>query len=76
MLRSAGFDATTQTVGNRETYLPALTGGTLAAVPEYAATLADFLNAQANGTDAKSVASPDVDATVGRCSPRSPRRPA
>ena len=69
VLRSAGFNATTQTVGNRETYLPALTGGTLAAVPEYAATLADFLNAQANGADAKSVASPDVDATVKALEP-------
>ncbi|WP_426595113.1 glycine betaine ABC transporter substrate-binding protein [Cellulomonas sp. McL0617] len=69
VLRSAGFNATTQTVGNRETYLPALTGGTLAAVPEYAATLADFLNTQANGTDAKSVASPDVDATVAALTP-------
>ena len=69
VLRTAGFDATVQTVGNRETYLPALTDGTLAAVPEYAATLADFLNSQANGPDAKSVASGDVDATVAALTP-------
>jgi len=69
VLRSAGFDATVQTVGNRETYLPALQDGTLAAVPEYAATLADFLNAKANGADAPSVASGDVDATVAALTP-------
>lgn len=69
VLRTAGFDATVQTVGNRETYLPALSDGTLAAVPEYAATLADFLNGQANGADAPSVASGDVDATVAALTP-------
>lgn len=69
VLRTAGFDAAVQTVGNRETYLPALQDGTLAAVPEYAATLADFLNGQANGSDAPSVASPDVDATVAALTP-------
>jgi osmoprotectant transport system substrate-binding protein len=69
VLRTAGFDATVQTIGNRETYLPALQDGTLAAVPEYAATLADFLNAKANGADAPSVASADVDATVAALTP-------
>ena len=69
VLRTAGFDVTVQTVGNRETYLPALTDGTLAAVPEYAATLADFLNGQANGSDAESVASGDVDETVAALEP-------
>ncbi|WP_028047158.1 glycine betaine ABC transporter substrate-binding protein [Cellulomonas sp. URHE0023] len=69
VLRTAGFDVTVQTVGNRETYLPALQDGTLAAVPEYAATLADFLNGKANGADAASVASADVDATVGALEP-------
>ena len=69
VLKSAGFDATTQTVGNRETYLPALEKGTLAAVPEYAATLADFLNAKVNGTDAASVATPDIDKTVAALTP-------
>ncbi|WP_028049130.1 glycine betaine ABC transporter substrate-binding protein [Cellulomonas sp. URHD0024] len=69
VLRTAGFKATVQTIGNRETYLPALQDGTLAAVPEYAATLADFLNAKANGADAPSVASGDVDATVAALKP-------
>jgi len=68
VLRTAGFEVTVQTVGNRETYLPALTDGTLAAVPEYAATLADFLNGQANGSDAESVASGDVAVPPDRAS--------
>ena len=58
-----------RTIGNRETYLPPLADGTLTAVPEYAATLADFLNAQQNGADAESVASADVDETVAALTP-------
>lgn len=69
VLRTAGYTVEVQTIGNRETYLPALTDGTLTAVPEYAATLADFLNAQQNGSDAASVASDDVDATVTALTP-------
>ena len=63
-LRAAGYDATTQTIGNRETYLPALQDGTLAVVPEYVGTLTEFLNKTVNGADAEPVASSDLDATV------------
>ncbi|KRD41505.1 glycine/betaine ABC transporter substrate-binding protein [Cellulomonas sp. Root930] len=69
VLRTAGYTVEVRTIGNRETYLPALTDGTLTAVPEYAATLADFLNAQQNGADAASVASADVDETVTALTP-------
>ncbi|MDQ0423973.1 MULTISPECIES: glycine betaine ABC transporter substrate-binding protein [Cellulomonas] len=69
VLRSAGFDAQAQTIGARETYLPALQSGELAVVPEYAATLATFLNGQVNGADAPSVASSDVDETVAALTP-------
>jgi osmoprotectant transport system substrate-binding protein len=69
VLRSAGFDAQAQTIGARETYLPALQSGELAVVPEYAATLATYLNSQANGADAPSVASSDVDETVTALTP-------
>ena len=64
VLRSAGFDAQAQTIGSRETYLPALQSGTIAVVPEYAATLATFLNGQVNGAEAEPVASSDVEETV------------
>jgi len=69
VLRSAGFDVEVRTIGNRETYLPALEKGDLVAVPEYAATLADFLNAKINGADAASVASDDIDTTVAALTP-------
>lgn len=69
VLRTAGYTVEVRTIGNRETYLPPLADGTLTAVPEYAATLADFLNAQQNGADAASVASADVDATVTALAP-------
>ena len=71
VLRSAGFDVTVRSIGARETYLPALSKGkdSLVAIPEYAATLADFLNKDINGDDAKSIASSDVDATVAAATP-------
>ena len=64
VLRSAGYDATTQTIGNRETYAPALESGQLTIVPEYAGTLTEFLNKAANGADAAALASSDLDATM------------
>ena len=63
-LTAAGFTATTQTIGNRELYEPALEKGQIQVVSEYAATLADFINGKVNGSSASSVASPDVDKTV------------
>ncbi|NHC15828.1 glycine betaine ABC transporter substrate-binding protein [Motilibacter deserti] len=63
-LDAAGFDASTRTIGNREVYLPALTKGQIQVVPEYAGTLAEFLNKQENGADAEAKASSDLDATV------------
>ncbi|GAB2458845.1 glycine betaine ABC transporter substrate-binding protein [Xylanimonas ulmi] len=65
VLKAAGYDATVVTIGNREAYLPALEAGTqIQVVPEYAGTLAEFLNKAANGADATPVASGDLDATV------------
>ncbi|HEY0189376.1 MAG TPA: glycine betaine ABC transporter substrate-binding protein [Cellulomonas sp.] len=69
VLRSAGYSAEVQTIGNRETYLPAVESGQVTLVPEYAATLTEFLNAAANGADADPVASSDPDATVAALTP-------
>lgn len=63
-LTAAGFSASAQTIGNRETYLPALEKGDLGVVPEYLASLTTALNAGANGADSPSPASGDVDATL------------
>jgi osmoprotectant transport system substrate-binding protein len=69
VLTAAGFQASVQTVGNRELYLPALQRGEIQVFPEYLATVTDIINAQINGSDAEGVASGDVDATVEALTP-------
>ncbi|MFF1380773.1 ABC transporter substrate-binding protein [Streptomyces sp. NPDC058308] len=64
VLADAGYDAQVKTVQNREIYKPELKKGSIDVAPEYAATLAEFLNREKNGPKAKPVASSDVDATV------------
>ncbi|MFE0101435.1 ABC transporter substrate-binding protein [Streptomyces sp. NPDC059009] len=64
VLRDAGYDASVQIVQNREVYEPQLKKGAIDVAPEYAATLAEFLNLKKNGPKAKPVASSDLDATV------------
>ncbi|MFD8148050.1 ABC transporter substrate-binding protein [Streptomyces sp. NPDC059708] len=67
LLADAGYDTSITTVNNRELYEPSLEKGEIDVVPEYAATLAEFLNAKVNGPDApkeKPVASSDAAATV------------
>jgi osmoprotectant transport system substrate-binding protein len=73
VLTAAGFQASVQTVGNRELYLPALQRGEIQVFPEYLATVTDILNKQVNGADAESVASGDVDATVDALTPLAER---
>ena len=67
ILSDAGYGTRVQRLANRELYEPALEKGQIDVVPEYAATLAEFLNAKVNGADAAEknpVASADPDATV------------
>ncbi|WP_414168337.1 ABC transporter substrate-binding protein [Streptoverticillium reticulum] len=64
LLKDAGYSTSIKTVDARELYEPALEKGQVDVVPEYAATLAEFLNKKQNGKDAPAVASPDADATV------------
>ncbi|MFB7057349.1 ABC transporter substrate-binding protein [Streptomyces vinaceus] len=67
VLKDAGYNTSITTVNNRELYEPSLEKGEIDVVPEYAATLAEFLNAKVNGPKApeeKPVASSDVAATV------------
>lgn len=64
VLTAVGYDVTVQQIGNRELYEPALEKGDIQVVPEYAATMADFLNAKLNGADADPVSSPDLATTV------------
>ncbi|AXG82563.1 ABC transporter substrate-binding protein [Streptomyces paludis] len=67
ILADAGYSTSVTTVKNRELYEPSLEKGEIDVVPEYAATITEFLNAKVNGADAaaaKPLASSDADATV------------
>jgi osmoprotectant transport system substrate-binding protein len=64
LLAKAGYSTSISKLKNRELYEPALEKGDIDVVPEYAATLAEFLNAKKNGPKAKPVASNDIDETV------------
>lgn len=63
-LSAAGYQVTVQQIGNRELYEPALEKGEIQVVPEYAATMAEFLNTKANGQNAAPVSSPELNKTV------------
>ncbi|WP_405101285.1 glycine betaine ABC transporter substrate-binding protein [Micromonospora sp. NBC_01412] len=63
-LTAAGYQVKVQQIGNRELYEPALEKGEIQVVPEYAATMAEFLNTKANGKDAPAVSSPELEKTV------------
>lgn len=64
LLKDAGYSPTIKTTEARELYEPELEKGRIDVVPEYAATLAEFLNKKQNGKDAPTVASADAGATV------------
>ncbi|MDT0321463.1 ABC transporter substrate-binding protein [Streptomyces millisiae] len=64
ILTDAGYSTEVTTVDSREIYEPELESGGIDIVPEYAATLTEFLNAKVNGADAEPVASSDVEETV------------
>jgi osmoprotectant transport system substrate-binding protein len=67
-LKAAGFDATVQTVGNRELYLPALERGEIQAFPEYLATVTDII-AKSIDPNAQPVATSDADETLAALQP-------
>ena len=64
MLTAAGYKVKVQQIGNRELYEPALEKGEIDVVPEYAATLATFLNGKLNGETATDPSSPELETTV------------
>jgi osmoprotectant transport system substrate-binding protein len=67
LLDKGGVKASIKTVKNRELIEPELEKGKVAVVPEYAATMAEFLNVKKNGKNASvdaPVATPDVTSTV------------
>ncbi|MBD0292706.1 MAG: ABC transporter substrate-binding protein [Jiangellaceae bacterium] len=56
LLEDAGYTVEIQSADNRELYAPALESGEIDVVPEYAATMAEYLNTRKNGPDATATA--------------------
>lgn len=72
LLEDAGFTVDIQQADNREIYEPLLESGEIDIIPEYAATMAEFLNAKKNGPDAPTnapVATADIGETVQAMTP-------
>lgn len=69
LLEEAGLTTEKVNADNRELYFPELGSGDIDVVPEYAATLAEFLNVGANGADAEPIATNDADETVEAATP-------
>jgi osmoprotectant transport system substrate-binding protein len=63
-LDAAGFDTSVKDVESREVYEPALESGALDVMPEYAATLAEFLNGLDNGKSPAPIASTKINKTM------------
>jgi osmoprotectant transport system substrate-binding protein len=63
-LKECGYSTSTQSFASREVYYPEVKKGKLQVIPEYAATLTDFINDAANGANAPSKASGDIDTTI------------
>jgi osmoprotectant transport system substrate-binding protein len=62
-LTAAGYTVKVQQIGNRELYEPALEKGDVAVVPEYAATLATFLQGKVD-KGGKDPSSTDINTTM------------
>lgn len=70
VLNAAGYDASVAEVQAREVYLPALqSGAEIQVFPEYVATVADFINQQVNGPEAKTFATNDAQETLDLLTP-------
>jgi osmoprotectant transport system substrate-binding protein len=63
VLTAAGYKVKVQQIGNRELYEPALEKGDISVVPEYAATLATFLQGKVDKSG-KDPSSSDLNTTV------------
>jgi len=69
LLHKAGNTVAYKTADSREIYAPALEAGQIDVVPEYAATMAEYLNKAINGPNAKAISSNDAAATVAAMRP-------
>ena len=64
LLSDAGYTVQTELVSTRKVYLRDLQSGDIDIVPEYAGSITDELNLEANGPNAEQVSSSDIDETM------------
>jgi osmoprotectant transport system substrate-binding protein len=69
VLAKNGYTVSYKAVENREVYEPALEQGQIDVVPEYAATMANFMSKRVNGTNAPDIATSDATTTVSAMQP-------
>jgi osmoprotectant transport system substrate-binding protein len=69
VLAKNGYTVSYKAVSDREIYAPALVKGEIDVVPDYVAGMATWINTQANGANAKSIATSDVNQTVDAMQP-------
>lgn len=69
LLEKAGYTVTLKTASQREIYAPSLEKGEIDVVPEYAATMAEYLNKAKNGAKAPAIATNDAATTVEAMKP-------
>jgi osmoprotectant transport system substrate-binding protein len=74
LLEKGGYTIDYKTADSREVYAPSLQSGEIDVVPEYAATMAEFLNREANGPDAELIATSDAAETVEAMRPLAERK--
>jgi osmoprotectant transport system substrate-binding protein len=67
LLAKNGYTVSYKQVDNREIYEPALEQGQIDVVPDYAATMANFISKKTGGTG--DIASPDANETVQKMQP-------
>ena len=66
ILEDAEYSPTLQPVDTRDLYVKPLSSGKVDVVPDYASSMTEFLNLDANGADAEPVSSPDVEETIAQ----------
>jgi osmoprotectant transport system substrate-binding protein len=64
LLEKAGFDVKVKKVASQEIFQSSLEKGTIAVVPEYAATYANSMETEVTGNTAPTSASPDLQTTL------------
>ncbi|MFB9377501.1 ABC transporter substrate-binding protein [Kineococcus gynurae] len=69
LLEGAGYTVTIKSAGERAVYAPALESGEIDVVPEYAASMAEYLNRTANGSDAAPIATNEASTTIQAMTP-------